>query len=699
MRDTKLLILILLLLSACAAPAPVPPQATRPSPIPRPIGPNATRVAATPVRASGSEAQEGAAGSLIDLYARPAPEFLPDIEWLNTPQPLTMAGLRGKIVLLDFWTYGCVNCLHNVPELELLLSEHPNELVVIGIHSGKFSYERETTNLAQIVQRYRLSYPIVNDSKRRLWYLWEAQAWPTLYLIDASGNIAAVHIGEGVYRDFKPLILQLIKQADGLGRMNREPIARTVAAAPASVLAFPGKVLADPQGSRLFIADSNHQRIVIANPATGDVLDLIGNSQAGLRDGGFAEAGLSNPQGMALSQDGRTLYIADAGNHAVRVADLQSRTLNTLVGTGEKAPVYPPRGGLGPELALSSPWDLAIDSGRLYIAMAGSHQIWAYRFADRSIGPFAGDAVEGVADGLLLEAQFAQPGGLARGQDGRLYVADTEASSIRVITQSGKGMVTTLAGGGGDLFSFGDQDGTLAEARFQHPQGVALDMQRNSMYVADTYNNKIKLIDLEHNQVRTLFGAEPGWRDGSEPLFNEPGGLSFANGLLYVADTNNHAIRIIDRAAGKTRTLVLKGIERFMPDADQEGYQGKLVRLPEVTIAPGPGTLRLEIELPEGYKVNDQAPSSVTWKVKGAVATLPNGSDRSLAGISFPIDIPLIFQQNTGEIIADVALIYCKSVSPDLCLLDEVRIIAPVQIRQGGSNMLELRHRVELTEQ
>ena len=696
MHHTRVLILMIVLLNACTSPAPVPPQAMQSSASPESPKTTATAVAPTPVRVVSSEAQEGASGALVDLYAQAAQEFPPDLEWLNTPQPLTMAGLHGKIVLLDFWTYGCVNCLHNFPELEQLLAEHPNELVVIGIHSGKFTHERETSNLAQIVQRYGLSYPIVNDSKRKLWYLWEAQAWPTLFLIDATGNVAGVHIGEGVYRDFKPLILQLIQEAKARGRLNREPLAKNNIAPPASVLAFPGKLLADPQGTRLFIADSNHQRIVIANPDTGEVLDLIGTGQAALRDGTFSEAALANPQGMALSRDGRMLYIADAGNHAVRVADLQTRSVTTLLGTGEKAALYPPRSGVGPNVALSSPWDLALDQEQLYIAMAGSHQIWAYRFADKTSTALAGNSVEGTADGVLAEAQFAQPSALARSETGQLYLADTEASSIRMLKQSGSGEVITLAGGGRDLFSFGDSDGPASEARFQHPQGIALDMQKQQLFVADTYNSKIKLIDLAAAQVRTLFGSTPGWRDGMQPLFNEPGGISLATGRLFVADTNNHAVRIIDLATRSTHTLVLKGIERFTPKADQEAYQGTRIMMPEARIAPGEGILRLNIELPEGYKVNQQAPSTLEWTVNGAVATLPNSADRSLAGLSFPIDIPVIFQQNTGAISAAITLIYCKAIAPDLCLIEEVQITAPLVISVDGGHVLELRHRVTL---
>ncbi|HWQ15289.1 MAG TPA: hypothetical protein VNL77_20990, partial [Roseiflexaceae bacterium] len=255
----------------------------------------------------------------------------------------------------------------------------------------------------------------------------------------------------------------------------------------------------------------------------------------------------------------------------------------------------------------------------------------------------------------------------------------------------GRGAVETLAGGR-DLFAFGDVDGAGDVARLQHPQAIAY--ADGALYVADTYNHKIKRFDLATGEVRTLFGGGRGWRDGADPLFYEPGGLDLAGGVLYVADTNNHAVRAVDLASGQARTLVLKGIERFTPSADEAGYRGIVVRMPPATVAPGAGTVRLDIALPTGYKVNGLAPSSVAWRVEGGVVSLPPDADRSLAGLSFPLELPATFTPGTGALIADLTVIYCEAVTPDLCLIEETRIVAPLTVARGGAAAVELRHTV-----
>jgi DNA-binding beta-propeller fold protein YncE len=629
----------------------------------------------------------------VDLYAQNAPEFPTDLEWLNTSASLSMAGLRGKIVLVDFWTYGCVNCIHNLPELTRLQAEHPDELVVIGVHSAKFTNEGQTENIRRVIQRYELPYPVVNDNELRVWYGWGARAWPTLVLVDANGVMAGLHVGEGAYRVLKPLVVTLIKEADRRGRLNRAPLATLARETrPATVLAFPGKVRADPSGGRLFIADSGNHRIVVTNPQSGEVLDVFGSGERGLRDGDRRTATFDTPQGMVLAADGATLYVADTGNHAVRAVDLPSGTVTTLIGTGRRA--ERPQGGAVPfaEARLSSPWDLALRGTQLFIAMAGVHQIWRANVRAGIVEPYAGDGSEGVADGPLAEAQLAQPSGLAYDGDGGLFLADTESSSVRRIELSGRGAVRTIAGGGIDLFAFGDQDGVGDAVRLQHPQAVAF--ADGVLYVADTYNNKLKRLDPLTGEVTTLAGETRGWRDGAAPLFYEPGGIDAAGGTLFVADTNNHVIRTLDIATGAAGTLVLKGIERFTARADEANYRGTIIRMEPVTVAPGAGVVQLDVVLPPGYKVNDQAPSSVSWRTPSTVTQLPPDADRSLVGATFPIELAATFAPGSGELVADLTIIYCEAVTPDLCLIDEARIVAPLTVAPGGTTTVALRRSV-----
>ena len=372
-------------------------------------------------------------GETLLRKPRPAVEFPPGLDWLNTDRPLTLAELRGKVVLLDFWTYGCINCMHVVPDLKRLEEEYPSELVVIGVHSAKFAHESDTENIRQTILRYGLKHPVVNDQDFLVWRRWGVRAWPTAILIDPQGNVADYHSGEDVYVLLKPVIESLVKRFDAKGMLDRSPLERglEVEGVPESGLSFPGNVLADEAGDRLFVADTNHNRIVIADIVDGTVLNVIGSGGRGLGAGDFRISAFDHPHGMALEANGRILYVADTGNHAVRRADLVSGRVTTLVGTGVRASDYPPRGGLAPDVGLNSPWDLAVDGGQLYIAMAGSHQIWVMDTDSRQIGPFAGSGLEGTDDGPLAIADLAQPSGLTLDGKGRLYFADSEGSSIR----------------------------------------------------------------------------------------------------------------------------------------------------------------------------------------------------------------------------------------------------------------------------
>ncbi|NNC74314.1 MAG: redoxin domain-containing protein, partial [Acidimicrobiia bacterium] len=236
----------------------------------------------------------------------PAPEFPDGLDWLNTEAPLSIAELRGKVVLLDFWTYGCINCIHIIPDLERLETEYPDELVVIGVHSAKFASEGDTENIRQIVLRYGLEHPVVNDRDFEVWQTWGANAWPTVVIIDPAGNVVGGHSGEGVYDVTQPVIASLVAEFGANGVLDRSPVSFALEAdgLPETILSFPGKVLADPVSGLLYIADSNHHRIVAADPATGDVIDVFGSGRRGFRDGDARSARFDQPQGMVLSSDG-----------------------------------------------------------------------------------------------------------------------------------------------------------------------------------------------------------------------------------------------------------------------------------------------------------------------------------------------------------------------------------------------------------
>ncbi|MBO0722731.1 MAG: redoxin domain-containing protein, partial [Blastocatellia bacterium] len=490
-----------------------------------------------------------------------APEFPAGLEWLNTEKPVSLSQLRGKIVLLDFWTYCCINCMHIIPDLKQLEKKYGNQLVVIGVHSAKFLNEKGTENIRQAILRYELEHPVINDHDFDVWQQFQAHSWPTLVLINPKGKIVGTHSGEGIFELFDQVIGEMVTYFRAQGVLDEKPINFQLEkfSAPPSLLSFPGKVLADEKGGRLFISDSNHNRILIAS-FDGTVQEVIGDGALGAGDGQFSEAEFNHPQGMAL--DGDTLYICDTENHLIRKADLTARKVETLVGTGKQAATFNME-GVGTKVALNSPWDVVLHKGMLYVAMAGPHQIWVVNPQTRQAKRFAGSGRENHVDGPLLQAALAQPSGITT--DGKnLYWADSEVSSIRTAPLSSNGSVGTIVGKG--LFDFGDVDGLGDTVRLQHPLGIVY--ARNKLYIADTYNSKIKVIDLVKHDVdtsnfpddlkmptaqnqagyesRTFAGTrEHGARDGDrkQAQFNEPGGITATTKALYVADTNNHLIR------------------------------------------------------------------------------------------------------------------------------------------------------------
>jgi thiol-disulfide isomerase/thioredoxin len=319
-----------------------------------------------------------------------APDFPEGMEWLNTGREISLRELRGKVVLLDFWTYCCINCMHVIPALKKLEHKYPNELVVIGVHSAKFTNERDTDNIRQAILRYEIEHPVVNDKDMAVWQAYTVRGWPSLYLIDPAGKIIGYTSGEGIYEPFDKLIAKVIETFDAKKLIDRRPLSLKLERnrVPASMLAFPGKVLADEKSKQLFIADSNHNRIVVLSLEDNSVKEVIGTGEIGLTDGSFESAAFNHPQGMAF--DGVTLFVADTENHSLRAVDFGKRTVMTIAGTGQQSREHLTFGGQSKQIALNSPWDLALHNGMLYIAMAGPHQLWRMNPKTGGIAPYAG---------------------------------------------------------------------------------------------------------------------------------------------------------------------------------------------------------------------------------------------------------------------------------------------------------------------
>jgi thiol-disulfide isomerase/thioredoxin len=632
---------------------------------------------------------------------RRAPELTGGRGWLNTDKPLSLASLKGKIVLLDFWTYGCINCLHVIPDLEKLEKKYANQLVIIGVHSGKYENEKETDNIRRVIVRYDIAHPVYNDADFAVWRAYNINAWPTRVLIDPAGYIVGYVPGEGNYEPIDQAINKLVAEFRARGELNEQPLRLPLERAGVGDLpvAFPGKVLADEKSKRLFIADSSHNRIVVTS-LDGTLVEAIGTGQAAAVDGPTAAASFFRPQGMAL--DGDFLYVADTENHLIRRVDLKSHTVETIAGTGRRAR-GPSKTGPARDTDLNSPWDLQLVGRSLYIAMAGPHQIWKLDLDQKVLVVFAGDGREGRRDGLLTEARFAQPSGIT--SDGKvLYTADSEANVIREI-DPGKSEVRTLAGA--NLFEFGDRDGYADEVRLQHPLGVL--WFRNKILIADTYNHKIKELDPIKRTVRTLLGnAKPGQKDGGSPTFFEPAGLSIANGKLYVADANNHAIRVVDLDTKETTTLRIEGLQSpvatTIPDAPAswEPNAEQIKVSPQRLRAGIDGTLVIKVELPPGYHLNPAAPQRyrVSFETETKALTFePPTSIGSSKDLRFPLRVPLRVRiKGSANLLVQLTLFYCREDNTGTCRIKTLLFRAPVQVidAQDAPGEVEVRARIEV---
>lgn len=509
------------------------------------------------------------------------PEFPRGSDWINS-RPLSLSKeLKGKVVLLDFFTYCCINCQHVLAKLRELEDKHGLDgsggVVVVGVHSAKFSAERETQNIAAAVERYGVRHPVINDERMELWNGVGVSAWPTLALVGPTGNLLALWSGERQEEDIGTIISAALNyysdiidhrplpEAPKQNFGNRRPLA--------SPLRYPGKVALSRDGNSLFVADSGNNRVLEIDANTNEVRRAFGSGEADLKDSSDpTRAAFHFPQGL-VEYDG-VLYVADTESHAVRAINLNSGVVDTIGGNGTQGYDYA-GGKVGTSQQLSSPWDVEVRNGVLYVAMAGTHQIWSLELPKNNTKReyskpwevFSGSGREMEKNASnARRAGWAQPSHLSASGD-TLFVADSESSSVRAIDLQRSGHPTkTIAGGDGlipeNLFAFGDREGRGAGARFQHPLAVCWDETRDLIYVADSYNHRIKVVD-ETGSSKVFCGTgAPGLRDGTskQAMFWEPAGLTLsADGAkLFVSDTNNFAIRVVDTDTRQVTTVDIK---------------------------------------------------------------------------------------------------------------------------------------------
>lgn len=610
---------------------------------------------------------------------QPAQEFPPELEWLNTDKPLTLAGLKGKLVLLDFWTYCCINCMHVIPDLKKLESKYARELVVIGVHSAKFTNEKQTDNIRQAIKRYEIEHPVVNDRDFAVWRLYGARSWPTLVLINPNGQVIGYHSGEGVFELFDKIIGDTVRHFDAKKEIDRRAVefALEKHRSPRTLFSYPGKIVADEKTGRIFFSDSNNNRLIVAS-AEGHILDVIGGDTPGFTDGDYRAARFFRPQGLCFEAESNTLYVADTENHAIRKVDLGPKKVATVAGLGIQARERNAE-GRARVTALNSPWDLVLVSNVLYVAMAGPHQLWTIDLKTLEAKVHAGSGRENITDGPLKQAALAQPSGLTFDGD-KLYFADSEVSAIRSAQLSSTGRVETLVGKG--LFDFGDVDGKFPDARLQHC--IGLTAHEGMLYVADTYNHKIRKLDPQTREVTTLIGTgRPGAVDGDrlKAQLNEPNGLCFVRGKLLIADSNNHLIRSYDPGSGKVSTLVFKGYER-LPRATTNSHAGERILMKPVRLSPQAKELKLELTLPSGTKLNPLAPSNLRVSAADSKLVTLREATREITGLQ--TELPLSATAGQTTLTIDLDVYYCSKGNEGLCYFKSARLVVPLEVAEGG---------------
>ncbi|NQT24546.1 redoxin family protein [candidate division KSB1 bacterium] len=487
-----------------------------------------------------------------------ASNFPKELQWVNSDS-LSRDALKGHIILLDFWTYCCINCIHVLPDLKYLEEKYKDDpVLVIGVHSPKFENEKVIENVRAAVARYEIHHLVAMDNEHRLWQRYGIRAWPSFLLIDSEGKVIGTASGEGQRDVLDQAIQSALKEGREKGTLAKSKLNIALNSIEQSLLSFPGKIEIDKETDRLFISNSNRNQILVVqlkSDTTGEIIHTIGSGNPGLKDGSFQTARFKQPQGVAY-QNG-VLYVADTENHTIRSIHFDTEEVQTLSGNGKQGSERQYRGD-PLSVSLNSPWDLTIDDNHLYIAMAGHHQLWELDLNANKISTLAGNGYENIIDGSFTDAQLAQPSGLAI-MDSKLYFADSEVSAIRV-AELKEYEVHTLVGKG--LFEFGHKNGRFDKAQFQHALGI--DYHDGILYVADTYNHAIRTLDLERKEVNTLIGRDKHTvctideKDCGLLALFEPNDVIYHEGLLYIADTNNHLIRVFNLETRELKDLEIK---------------------------------------------------------------------------------------------------------------------------------------------
>ncbi|MGW7546955.1 NHL domain-containing thioredoxin family protein [Streptomyces sp. NPDC054770] len=586
-----------------------------------------------------------------------APELIGKGGWINTgDKQLSLAELRGRIVIVDFWTFCCVNCLHVLDELRELEERHRDTVVIIGMHSPKFVHEAEHQAVVDAVERYGVEHPVLDDPELATWKQYAVRAWPTLVVIDPEGYVVAQHAGEGHAHAIARLVEELEAEHEAKGTLRRGDGPYVPPEPEPTALRFPGKALQLPSGHFLVSDTTRHQLVELAEDAE-TVVRRLGSGTRGFTDGTADTASFSEPQGLALLGDG-SVVVADTVNHALRRLDPATGEVSTLAGTGRQWWQGSPTSGPAREIDLSSPWDVAVFGGKVWIAMAGVHQLWTYDPESGEVAVAAGTTNEGLVDGPAAEAWFAQPSGLAATAD-RLWLADSESSALRWVDPDGE--VHTAVGTG--LFDFGHRDGAAGQALFQHPLGVTA-LPDGSVAVSDTYNHALRRYDPATGEVTTLATD-----------LREPSGAVLAGDDILVVESARHRL---------TRL-------RLPEEAVRVESVAHRTRRAATEVAPGELRLDVIFQAPAGQKLDTRYGPSTRLLVSSTPPELLLKGEGADTDLSRELDLNPAIEEGVLHVSAMAAS--CDDDPANeypACHVHQQDWGVPLRITQGGTDRLPL---------
>lgn len=507
--------------------------------------------------------------------------------WFGTDRRLKIEDLKGRFVLLDFWTLCCVNCHHVLAELRPLEEKYSEVLTVIGIHSPKFEHEKNPEAVRSAIDRHDVPHLVLNDPNMSTWEAYGVKAWPTLVLIDPAGEIIATYSGEGHAHAIDSLITSKLDSYRQSGELQPGEFSVKFEKLESGIFNQPGKLAVVPeqyrgylQGAELLVSNSGgHNLIGLRTEDLETPVISIGSAKRGSADGDYQSAEFNEPYGAVFLPEeladklGYQLVIADTANHLIRAVDLKTKQLHTIAGTGKQWMQSDPVSGESLSVSISTPWDITLVGEQLLIAMAGEHRIWELDLLFKQISVLAGTTNEGLQDGAFESSWFAQPSALAFSEsDQTTWVIDAETSALRKLQN---GQVSTAIGKG--LFEFGQVDGEASEALLQHPLGLT-QLPNKNLVIADSYNNSLRLYEPESAKVSTLA------RD-----LSEPSDVVFLEGELFVAEASANRVS-------------------RLPIGESQSVKGEILRTirPTSTLAPGSVELEVVFTPPPGQKVDDR---------------------------------------------------------------------------------------------